>query len=576
MKKHLSFIFMSLFVFVAISVDTYADDQDVRCGELKLERERLEAAIKKSKSNYEKLTLYKKLLKNRKDAQEIHCSGEERSEIKEVERWIAKLTKPNEESNTSVEIVMKADQDTLKIDYKHSKGAKVLSAPEWLSLLDMNEQKVIVFSAENNRIPHARMGTIEVEDAKRHLQISVTQEAAPLQANVTEYMGFGQDGGTSTLFVETNDTAWSIFKSAKWLTAEETAYGAVVNCEENPTKSRRSSKIQVQFACGETRDIVINQAIGRTTLSVPNKSFTFDHEGGKNDAVTVNCNYDLWSATPNVSWVKVRKKYGGISIECLPNKIAEMRTASVKVETNDEDHLVEYILVRQNEAPAYLSAEQYTYQSDGYERNINVKVTTNIPNWQASVKEGGDWTTVREHTDYISVRLKRNDRNSARSSMIQLHGKGERCIVSFTQPNRGYIGRMNDYYEAKSGNWHLTWISMDMHALTTIGNNLSFFNVRWKPVEVSLLNLNLDYIQDESFSASWEPIVRGYVPISRDGKWAAFIGLGGHVCMTGGGNSFLFELGADIQWSAKRSSRIFLKYNGGLSLGMSLDIGTWR
>lgn len=571
-----------LFTIFTLASPFYVCAQEKECEDRINDNVRLEAAISNTKTIKEKREKYQMMLQNLNFIKENGCIGDvaAKKQIARVKRLLDALASPQEHDNRLYRdsVTINADQDSVRIVLKHSKGVRVLDIPGWLKLQETGDMKALMFIAEENVIPHSRTGVIELEDGKRHHQIRVTQKGASLQANVTEYIGFGQDQGIGTIFVETNDTAWTVSVNATWLEADLTDYGAIVMCSKNPMKSKRFSKINVRFACGETRDVEISQAIGTTTLSVPNKEFTFGHDGGINNDVKVDCNYDQWSASPDADWIKVRRKYSGISIECLPNKIASMRTARVRVETNDEEHLVEYILVRQSEAPAYLTAEQSTIHSNGYEKTINVRVNTNIPSssWQAKVEDGASWTSVRTFQDYIRISVGRNDLNASRTSKIRLYGKGENYTVSITQPNRGYVGRYKDYYEAKGGCWHFTWVSMDFHALTTIGNNLSFMNVRWKPVEVSLLNLNLDYVQDSTFGASWEPIVRGYVPISRNGKWAAFAGIGGHFCMTEGESHFLLELGMDVQWSAKTSSRMFFKYNGAASLGISFDLGRWR
>ena len=111
--------------------------------------------------------------------------------------------------------------------------------------------------------------------------------------------------------------------------------------------------------------------------------------------------------------------------------------------------------------------------------------------------------------------------------------------------------------------------------MTAIGINISTINARWKPVEVSLLNLNLNYdfiIRDE-MDVAWEPVVRGFLPVTRDGMWAAFVGMGAHVGMNY--SAFLLEFGMECHWSEKYSSRMFFKYNGTCAIGMSFDIGAW-
>lgn len=514
-----------------------------------------------------------------KDAKENQCglADEKKKELKRFKKELSDLLNKDSDALPTTENI-NADGEPISI--KHKKGMNVLevSIPDWLKVQDTDDFKTFEVSADKNILPHSRECILEVEDGKKRHNITIRQEAAQLEANVTEHIGYGQDGGAAFIFIETNDTAWSVLTDTKgknWLSTELTNYGAKVVCTPNPTKKRRSAQVKVRFACGESRNVEISQAIGKTTLSVPHKSYTFDYNGGLNNNVSVECNYDQWSASSNASWITVKKKYGGVSIECTPNRIASTRTATVTIETNDEDHLVEYIGIKQEEAPAYITAERDSYHSDGYEHTIDVKVNTNIPNWNATVDKGRSWTTVKQFGDYAKVSLERNDCNYSRISEVRLYGKGKSYLVSFSQPNRGYLGRYKDYYDAKGGDWHITWASIDFHALTTVGNNFSFVNARWKPVELSLLNFNLDYIIDDGFSASWEPVIRGFVPISRDGKWAAYAGMGGHICMSGGWNYFLLEFGTEVQWNKKRSSRIFFKYNGGCSLGMSLDFGKW-
>ncbi|MBR6018134.1 MAG: hypothetical protein IK073_05895 [Paludibacteraceae bacterium] len=140
---------------------------------------------------------------------------------------------------------------------------------------------------------------------------------------------------------------------------------------------------------------------------------------------------------------------------------------------------------------------------------------------------------------------------------------------------QGYACLYNDYYNKVGGDWRLQWFTVDFHGLTTVGDNISLFTFRWKPVEVSLLNFNFDYVNAGRFSFNLEPIVRGYLPVSKDGKWSVYAGMGAHISLYGGQHSFLCELGAEINWSEKYASRMFFKYNGGVALGMSFSMGQW-
>lgn len=542
------------------------------CEELNAEYERLNARYKTLSKTSEKKECVKQMELILRRGSEANCGFPQRWS-QEIRQRKQTLYPSSLFTQSSYDFA--ADKDVIKVGVKQKKNIKIISYPNWLEPLETEDNKNLEFSIKANVLPHERSGIIEVESSKKHHKCTITQEGAPLLANITEHIGFGQDGGVSYVFIETNDTAWSISGGDSWLKIESAECGAKVICSANPMKKKRSAKIKVTLACGAVRFVEIGQVIGRTTLSVPQKTFTFDNNGGTNNYVVVQCNYDQWTASSDANWITIKKKYGGISIECLPNQIAATRTARVKIETNDDDNLVEYITVTQKEASAYLSTEKSSFYSDGEERTLTINVNTNIPDWSVDVERGAGWTYVTQHNNYIKVRLRRNDWNFSRTSIIKLYGKDKSYSISIVQPNRGYVGRYNDYFDAIGGTWHITWFSVDFHGMTTVGDNFSFMNFRWKPVEFSLINLNLDYVMGGGMSVNWEPIVRGFMPISRDGKWAAYAGIGAHVSIVGGYHSFLLELGAEIQWNEKYSSRMFFKYNGGCALGMSFDMGSW-
>lgn len=542
------------------------------CEELTTEFEFLEAKYKKLEETTEKKDCVRKMELVIRRGKEANCEFPQKWH-KEINQWKKELYPSS--IFTQGNYTFDADNGVLKVGVNQKKNLQISGKPNWLELLETEDSKNFEFSVSENELPYPRIGIVEVYDGKNQHQCYVTQEAAPLQVKVTENIGFGQDGGASFIFVETNDTAWIVDGGAEWLTTELTDYGARVACRANPTKQKRSSRIYVHLAYGETRVVNISQAIGRTTLTVPKKSFTFSNYGEKNNNVEVKCNYDQWSATSDASWVKVKKKYGGISVECLPNSVATSRSATIKIETNDVEHLVEYISVTQKEAPPYLRAEQSSYCTDGYERTVYVNVNTNIPNWSYSVEKGSSWTTASKSGKNLRVYLRRNDWNSSRISEIKLYGKGESFTVSMYQPNRGYAGRYRDYFDANGGDWHVTWLEADFHIMTTMGINIATMNARWQAVELSLLNFNLDYNflwGDAEFG--WEPVIRGFLPVSRDGKWAAFVGMGAHLGIESY-SAFLLEFGMECIWNGKYSSRMFFKYNGACSIGMSFSFGTW-
>lgn len=540
------------------------------CWDLYDEYHRLDAQYETLRTTYQKKACIREMERLLRLGKEANCGFTQRwsKEVRERKQ----LLYPSAVFE-SKEYVFDAAQQEVVIGVKLSGNIQLVSYPSWMKFTANEGNTGFIFQLQENLSVYERTGVVEVEkDGKTH-KCTVTQEAALLLANVTEHIGFGQEGGEGFVFVETNDTAWEIYGSTSWFKTEYTEDGIKVVCPKSPDKRRRTAKFKVRFACGVTRTVEIDQGNGRSVLTVPQTTVTFNNNGGKNDRVVVQCNYDQWTATPSVSWLRVRRKYDGISIECDPNT-GSQRTATIKIATTGPEHIEEKITVVQAEAASFLYTDKSEYSSDGTATVLHIPVKTNIPNWNCTVEEGGDWATVSKADDGINVDLARNDLNAPRTAKIRLSGEDHNLTLSVSQPNRGYVGRYNDYTETHS-DWRLTWFSIDVHGLTTLGNRLSFVNTRWKFVELSLVGFTVDYFMEGMVGASWEPIARAYMPVTRDGKWAAYLGMGAHISMTGGFNYFLLETGMEIQWNEKYSSHIFFKYNGECTFGMSFDIGKW-
>ena len=560
----------------ALSVAFYAQDY-YDCALYDAQYEEFKAHYKNAVSLQDKEYWINQMEITLKDSKEFGC-GLPENKVKEFNGY-KKSLEENAKFFSHSTYTINADELIVNIGVKQKKGLKIIKYPVWLKPYETADTRKIRFYATANNTVYDRSDVLEVEvGSKRHSCI-IRQKAIPLYVNITEHLGFGHDGGTCTIFVETNDTAWTVSGNAKWLKTEITDEGVKVECAANPSKRKRSATLRVSLKCGKrSQNVLVEQSLGKTTLYVPDKNLSFDNYGGINSKVAVNCNYDQWSAIPDVDWLHVKKKYGGISVACDANAIASARSASVKIETNNDDHLIEYIKVDQIEAQPYLRPEKNDYNRLGEAEVIKVPIQTNVPfnDWSVACSKGcGVIKAYKLDEKTVQVELNRNDKNSLQESEIQLTGKGQTAYVSFKQGNRGYAGRYRDYFYANGGNWRVTWLEADAHIMTTIGFNIAAMNVRWKPVEISLINFNIDYNLVRGYGEfGWEPVARGFLPVSIDGRWAAFLGMGAHISFNSY-SAFLLEFGMECQWNEKYSSRMFFKYNGACSLGMTFDFGNW-
>lgn len=538
-------------------------------------RNELKYEISKAKDPAVKLEKYK-ALKNVLEMAEAHGCGMDKGhkELASVNKQIQELSGVKSTPKSVPSYTWPAEAGVYAISVRKIKTPILDLCPEWMVKCS-HSQDSIWFEVKENVDPTPRKGVIRITSMGKVKEIKVTQAAAKPFALITDSVGFNFNGGEAPIFVETNEASWTIDNSSKWLKVVKTDYGANVICDANPSQKERTAVVTVTLESKRLKKkVFISQYDEKTTFTIPQRVISFDCNGGKNDTVWVKSNYGQWVARTNNDWLSVGRKYGGVRIECAENLGAEDREGVVFVESGNSNNDYQRIIVRQKGNIPYLNVTKPVYKMAGNEWTVTISVNTNVANWTISPAVGNDWCTVKKvdaHTAQVTV-LKNNTLRQRTDSVV-FEGKGVKTNVVFTQLHRGYKGFYKDYYDSRPGNFRLEWVNFDLSGLLTLGVNVAVCPIRWKPVELSLVNFNVDFFMEKKITAAWEPVVRGYHPITRDGKWAGYIGLGAHVSITHAWSYFLFELGAEVNWNDKLSSRIFFKYNGACTFGMSLDLG---
>lgn len=463
-----------------------------------------------------------------------------------------------------------------EIIYLIAPGKKELKAEpkeDWIDILEYVND-TIWLSVDKNPTPYQRSGTVEISTSKGQKSICQIRqlEGETIINTSREVVAFSSAGGKSEFEVKSN-APWGIEPlQVDWISVSKRNNETIsVTCKTNRTVQQREVILTLYTLDGNARrNVKLVQELGDTYLEVTNQYLNVSSESTTKE-IQVESN-SKWDVTNNVSWISVKKEKGEVKLSIEQNSFAVDREAEIIVSTIDNKK-ERIIRVSQLGAKPYMTLDKTEINGSGNSDSYFVGVSTNVPNWKVS--NNSTWCRVRKTSDSrISISVMRNDNSYSRSDQVTITGGGLNRVIDVYQPNRGYIGRYNDYFDA-NGDWRVTWFSTDVHIMTAVGMNISTINARWKPVEVSLLNLNLnyDFIWDV-MDVAWEPVVRGFLPVSRDGRWAAFVGMGAHVGFINY-SAFLLEFGMECHWSEKYSSRMFFKYNGTSAIGMSFDIGAW-
>lgn len=570
MKKIWRLVALNALLFSGLNVFA-----QTTCEDLWIERCRLFEEIRQEKSPAVRLQKYQ-ALKNVLEIAEAHGCGMDKGgkDIAAVNKQIQELSGTKSSDKTGTNYTWPADAGVYAISVKKIKNPILDICPEWMVKCSHSLDS-IWFEVQKNESTDSRKGVIRIISMGKAKEIRVTQSAAKPFAFITDSVGFSFNGGEAPIFVETNETSWTIDNPAKWLKVKKTDFGATVTCDANPSQKEKTAVLT--FTLGNKKlkkKVCIIQYDREAVFIIPQQVISFECVGGQNDTVWVESNYGQWTARTNNDWLNVGRKYGGIIINCAANYCADEREGIVFIESGNPNNDYQKIVVKQKGNTPYLNVTKPIYKMAGNEWTVTISVNTNMANWTISPAVGNDWCTVKKvDANTAQVTVLKNNTFHQRIDSVVFEGNGVRTNVVFSQLHRGYKGFYKDYYDSRPGNFRLEWVNLDLSGLLTLGLNVAVCPVRWKPVELSLVNFNVDFFMDNRISAAWEPIVRGYHPITRDGKWAGYIGFGAHVSMTRSWSYFLFEAGVDVNWNDKLSSRIFFKYNGASTFGMSLDLG---
>lgn len=396
-------------------------------------------------------------------------------------------------------------------------------------------------------------------------------------------VSFGPQGGTETIKVN-SDASWSWGKRPDWIRLSKSKGRLVVECEGNATGGNRETDITIVGGEGVSKKIHVSQS--RSTVSVSTKSITFGEYGGSTYLVTVTSNDDWHVMVPFDSWISVKKTEDGVSVTCDENPTTRERSGYFNVVTSNDESVE--ISVLQRPSKLRLEMDSSVLVAWNVESYI-LLVNSNDPDWEAKVLSGGSWCKATKQNEHeLLLQMANNDLDNSRTAVIRVSVGNDYKDVTVTQRVLGYVALYEDYFQNIGGKVRITPVSASLYAIGSFGLRISGYMVRWKVAEIDLLNLNASF--SKSFLLSWEPMIRGYLPLQRDGHhWTAYLGAGGCIPIIDNplkpGNeanhsNVVLELGAecDLNWKnyENLSARMFLRLDGYLSVGVALSMFNWK
>ncbi|MGN1239805.1 MAG: hypothetical protein ACI4TV_02900 [Paludibacteraceae bacterium] len=211
----------------------------------------------------------------------------------------------------------------------------------------------------------------------------------------------------------------------------------------------------------------------------------------------------------------------------------------------------EYITVTCNQSweIQYPSDEMYSVSRDG--NRVIVKIYPN--------------PSRNQRTDFFNIKTT-DGKKVIKISLSQAGGYQSKKKSSNALSNNHLYGP----YLNQHGMWELTWCSLRLGIGTGIAYSTSLMKVRWGPIQISPLEFaaGWDFIGGDAF-ISYQPTIDGLIPVN---PWSAvYVGIGPTINMVDSYAWFKIETGWKYHWRNNFSSDFFLRYDGTLCIGASIQ-----
>lgn len=417
----------------------------------------------------------------------------------------------------------------------------------------------------------------------RECESKINKPKKPVLAVGNTNVSFGPQGGTEIVKV-TSNTPWGFGEYPDWILLSKNNGQLVIECSVNTSREGRSVDIMIQGEKGSSTKIHITQS--RSNISVSPRSITSGELGGTTYLVNVNSNDDWSVVIPSDSWIIVKEIESGVSVSCDENPLAIERRGVFKVVTSGGESVEIGVLQR----PSKPKLELDTIVNVAWNTNdYKLRVDSNDPNWSSTVVSGGSWCKiVKQEEHWLVLSFNENDADFPRSAKIEISAKNISKEITITQGVNGYMALYADYFQNIGGKMRITPVSASIYGVGSYGLRVSGYMIRWKVAEIDLLNFNASF--SKSFLLSWEPMIRGYLPLQRNGNfWTAYLGVGRCVPVVdvplkdeyeAKHAGSVLEMGAEskLKWRGydNISARIFMRIDGYFSLGVALDMYKWK
>ncbi len=279
-----------------------------------------------------------------------------------------------------------------------------------------------------------------------------------------------------------------------------------------------------------------------------------------------------------------KKDKNKLILSCRPNSYIYSRSVQFDIFVREDRTIKQTIYLTQEAGPytppRYIEATADGYIFDSKGGTFKITVSTNATGWY--VASMSNWLKCRNKTDNsVEVYCDRNTTDFSRSGTITLKTvTGNKTkIISFEQNKKKKSPSEKYFY---NGSYSIKWANISLALGYPFNFDFSILDFRAYWFDISLLNFGIQTDYSGSHNWYWQPNIGVTIPI--DDSSAIRLSAGPKYNFThpyydyrfGLGKDWLFhaQMGYVFEWDDNWGSEFFVRYNGCVAIGATININT--
>ncbi len=220
---------------------------------------------------------------------------------------------------------------------------------------------------------------------------------------------------SDTIFVITDQPIWvhSISKNGDWLTTTQEKDRLIITVAENTKEGERKATINISAGGASEQVCITQQMMALLSLSASEITLAGD---ASTESLYIDTNQLKWDfhIFQTGDWLTASQSDDRLLLSTTANTTSAERMATIVISAGE---LSEQVEVTQK-VLGYLTVTPTDIVLSGEASSESISVSTNLPSWEYRISQTGNWLTVSQSNDRITLTATANTTSAERQATI--------------------------------------------------------------------------------------------------------------------------------------------------------------